>query len=131
MGKLWLATAGRRPRAPVDQLQFPQDLLLSMVARWQESGPGARRFSFGSGVDSEFSREVVRTRFGRLRTSCLPYGNYLNGAYRKIDADVVEGDFWPPWFNFRIARHSNNRHIPSGLRYSDYITRGWFGFPSA
>ena len=31
---------------------------------------------FGSGIDSEFSREVVRTRFGRLRTSCWPYGNY-------------------------------------------------------
>ena len=31
-----------------------------MVARWQEPGPGARRFSFGSGIDSEFSREVVR-----------------------------------------------------------------------
>src|SRR5258706_12426283 len=51
-----------------------------MVARWQEPGPGTRRFSFGSGIDSEFSREVVRTRFGRLRTSCLPYGNYPESA---------------------------------------------------
>src|SRR3984957_705845 len=42
-----------------------------MVARWQEPGSGARRYSVGFGIDSEFSREVVRTRFGRLRTNGL------------------------------------------------------------
>ena len=75
------AAAGGRPRRPtVDEVRFPQNLLLSMVARWQEPSLGARRFSFGSGIDSEFSKEVVRTRFGRLRTSCLPYGNYPESA---------------------------------------------------
>lgn len=42
-----------------------------------------------------------------------------------------EADFWPAWVNFRIAHYSSNRRIPSGVRYSDYITMGWFRFPSA
>src|SRR2546430_4197807 len=33
-----------------------------MVAGWQEPGPRARRFSFGSGIDSEFSRDRKSTR---------------------------------------------------------------------
>jgi hypothetical protein len=38
---------------------------------------------------------------------------------------------WAALVNFRIAHYSSNRRIPSGLRYSDYITMGWFRFPSA
>jgi hypothetical protein len=49
-GQSVAATARRRSRPTVDELRFPQNLLLSMVARRQEPGPSARRFSFGSGI---------------------------------------------------------------------------------
>jgi len=41
--------------------------------RWQELALVRGISPYGSGIGSEFSREVVRTRFGRLRTSlCCP-----------------------------------------------------------
>jgi hypothetical protein len=45
--------------------------------------------------------------------------------------NFLEAEFWPAWVNFRIAHYSSNRRLPSGVRYSDYITMGWFRFPSA
>jgi hypothetical protein len=45
--------------------------------------------------------------------------------------DVGEAGFWPARVKFRIAHYSSNRRIPSGVRYSDYITMEWFRFPSA
>src|SRR5260370_807254 len=73
-----------------------------MVARWQEPGPAARRFTFGSGVDSEFSGEVVRTRFGQLRASCRSPGTVQKRASRKprpaqhsTTPRFLQADFWP------------------------------------
>jgi hypothetical protein len=48
-----------------------------------------------------------------------------------LGACLLEADFWPAWVNFRIAHYSSNRRIPSGVRYSDYITMGSFRFASA
>jgi hypothetical protein len=78
------ATAARRPRRTVDELRFPQNLLLSKVARWQELGSGARRFTFGSGADSEFYGEVVRTRFSLTPDELSQSGNRPKTCFEEV-----------------------------------------------
>jgi len=108
------ATAGRRPRPTVDELRFPQNLFVSMVARRQEPGAGARRFSFGSGVDSEFSREVVQNPLWPTPVALL--------AGRKLSINELRGDQWhissKPTFspaNFRFGRQNGRDRERSPL----------------